>query len=139
MKIKKFNQLGVSLIEVIVIVLIAGVLVTVIANLPAAISLIGVGNHEATAKQIVAKKISDVRSLGYDNLANNAPNGVAISDTRLTGLNAGSGNLLIEECPVSVCTQSEQVKQITIKVSWKEAGKNKNFQIVTLISKGGLR
>lgn len=138
MTVSALRYSGFSLIEIIIVTALAGIIIMVISNLAPAVNLIGAGNHESVAKQIMAKQLDDVRSKGFDNLANGS---TAITDSRLTSLFKGSGSLLIEDCPNQICTTQQvkdSVKKITVTINWDESGKSKSINIVTLISKGGI-
>lgn len=124
-----------SLIEIIIVVTVVGLIILVLSNLPSSFGLIGSGGYETIARQIAQKRIDDLRVQTYDNLANGT---VPINDVRLNELPSSAGSTLIQDCPQTICTGSELVKQITITIDWKESGKNKNVKIDTLISKGGL-
>lgn len=130
-----------SLIEVVLVVLIVGFIILVLANLPNSLKLVGSSRHESLAREIVSKKIEDLRSIGYDNLCNPSPDPCidSISDTRLSSLPGSSGQTIIEACPGTVCTDGEAIKKVSAKVTWIEAGNNKKVEMVTLITQGGLK
>lgn len=128
---------GFSLIEILIVIALAGAIILVIANIPLAIRLIGISNNESLAKQIAAQKIEDLRSQTYDNLGNGTSQ---INDRRLNSLPSSISSVVIEDCSPQICTNGELlIKQITISIGWKDGDKNKNIQIVTLVSKGGLQ
>ena len=123
--------------EILLIIAVSGIIILVLANVPSSLGLIGSSNYESIAKQIATQAIEDTRSKPYDNLANNIPNGTPISDTRLSKIPMGTARLYIEDCPQSICVNSEDVKKVSVKVTWKEK-QNKNIDIATFISRGGL-
>lgn len=129
-------QSGFSLIELILVILVAGMILLVISNLTPTFNLLKTSNRENISRQIVAKKIEDIRAQGYDNLANGNN---AFSDTRLVQLPQGNATTNIEDCPATICLNNEPIKKITIQVTWSENNQNQNFSATTLISKGGLR
>jgi prepilin-type N-terminal cleavage/methylation domain-containing protein len=130
-----FNK-GFSLIEVLLVVLVAGIILVVLANLTPAFKLLQTSSRENVARQIVSKKIEDIRTQGYDNLANGSSN---FTDTRLNQLPQATAITLIEDCPSTICSNNEPIKQVSINVQWNENNQSKNFSITTLIAKGGIR
>ena len=135
-KTKLNNQRGISLVEVILVMIIAGVMFLLIANLPSSLSLIGTSRREALAKEIIAKKIEDLRSQTYVNLANGT---IQIIDSRLSSLPQSSSQVTIDDCPITICTNGELAKQVKIHLTWIESGKTKTMDIATLIAKNGLQ
>lgn len=130
---------GFSLVEVIMGVFITGVMVIVIANIPQAMKLIRGSQSESKVREVVAKKIEDIRLSGYDNLGNNLPGGTPINDPKLNSLANVSGTVLIGDCPPEICTNGELVKNVTIAVTWTENANPKRFSVSTLVAKGGLK
>ena len=126
---------GFSLIELLLLITAVGFLVILIGSLPNSIQLIGRSKHQSIVREIIAKQIEDKRAVTYINLT---PGETSITDQRLSLLPEGSGKTLIEECDASICQNSEGVKQITVTVTWKEAGKLQTTKIKTLIAEGGL-
>lgn len=127
---------GFSLIEVLVALFITGAIVLVIANIPQVVKLITGSQSETKVREVAAKIIEDSRFSGYDNLSNGT---AAISDSRLNALNNVSGSTIVADCPVEICTNGEQVKKITVTISWEENTEPKNVRVVTLVGKGGLK
>lgn len=128
---------GFSLIEVLLVVLVAGVIVVVIANIIPAMNLIGVSSNENTARTIVAKKIEDLRAQGYDNLGSDGS--FSYTDPRLSSLAESTATVTIEPCPIDICLNNEPIKQVKIEVGWTEKGNHKSFGITTLIAQGGIK
>ena len=132
----KINTKGISLIEVVLVLFIIGMIILMVSNLPSAFSLVGRGSREGKAKEIVLRKIESLRSQTYTNLAN----GTSIfTDPELNTLPDSSTQLIISDCPVSVCNNNEQLKQVDVKVSWLEKGQTKDVKVTTFISEGGLK
>jgi prepilin-type N-terminal cleavage/methylation domain-containing protein len=129
-------QKGFSLVEILVVTVIAGLIILAVANLVPAISLIGSGNHELIAKEVAAQKIEDIRTLGYDNLGNGSS---VISDSRLNPLNQASAAATISDCSPTICTNGELLKEVVVSISWMENSKPKTFQVATFVAKGGLK
>ena len=129
------DEKGASLIEVILVVLALGVIVILMANLPNALGLITKSKHVSIAREIALKQIEDKRATSYINLVNGTN---SISDSRLNLLLGGAGEVVISDCDVSICTNSEPVKLIEVKVSWTNNNKSQEVKLQTFIGEGGL-
>jgi prepilin-type N-terminal cleavage/methylation domain-containing protein len=135
------NNKGFSLLEMIFVIVIAGAIILVIANIPNSIGLIGKSKHETIAKDIAIQKIEELRSITYTNL----PLGPqTIVDTRISQLPGGSGSFNVENCPVEICTTDTEsnftkTKKVTVTLTWREPQEQKSVEITTLISEGGLQ
>lgn len=130
------TESGFSLVEILVVIVIAGMIILVLANIFPAVSLIGSGNNERQAKEIAAQKLEDIRTLGYDNLGNGTQE---ITDSRLNTLRDASATAVISDCAVTICTNGELIKEVEISISWLENGKTKIINLSTLVAKGGLK
>lgn len=130
------NERGISIVEVVLGLMIVVFIIMLLLNLPSSIALIGKSRQEVLAKEIVVKEIEDLRSIGYANLANGE---TQLVDSRLSTLPQGLGAVVVEDCPVEICTNSELVKQVTVTVTWKSSGDAKKVEVITLISEGGLK
>lgn len=126
---------GFSIIEVILVIMIAASIIFLIANLPSSAKLVGTSKYESIAKEIAYKKIEDLRSLTYLNLANGTS---TINDSRISSLPNGAGEVTISDCNPTICTSNELVKDIAIKITWEDAGKDGKVEISTFIAKDGL-
>ena len=140
-RLKTIKQQGFSVIEIILVVLIAGFIILLIGNLPSAIKLIGISNHESIAKEIASQEIEKLRSIPYLNISNGT---TTVSDSRVNTLPNGSGTVTVEDCPVSICSYNTSpnpiiTRQALVVITWSESGKDRNVKITTLISDGGLK
>ncbi len=129
------TEFGFSIIELVMVIAVAGAIILVVANLPATINLIGSSNHEAVAKDIAQQTIEDYRSKTFANLANGS---YSLIDTRFNKLLGGTGMIVIEDCPQTLCLNGESVKKITVTVSWTEKQEPKSVILTTLVAEGGL-
>lgn len=129
------HQKGVSIVETILVIFIAGILVLLLANLPNAIGLITKSKNISLAREIAVKQIEDKRTTSFTNLINNTSN---ISDSRISLLPNGSGTIIIEDCSLQVCTNGEEVKLVTVTVNWKENNKDQSVSLKTMIGQGGI-
>lgn len=129
------KEQGVSLVEILLVMALVGFLVLIIANLPNSIGLIGKANHQSQALKIASKAIEDKRAVSFANLASGTS---PLSDSRLNNLPQGAGQVAVEDCDVTVCTQGEIAKKITATVIWKESGQNQQVNLQTLVAEGGL-
>ena len=82
------------------------------------------------------KKIEDIRSTSFDSLASST----TISDPRMNKLSDASGSITVEDCPLTVCKNGEEddVKQVTLEITWQDGTQTKQSKLTTLVSKNGL-
>lgn len=130
------KQTGFSIVEIILAIFLTGALVLVVANIPQAIRLITSSQAESKVREVAAKKIEDLRLIGYDNLANGVNN---FSDPRLNSLASVSAVSTTENCPSSICLNGELAKQVTVSISWRENNTKKTFEVATIVAKGGIK
>lgn len=133
------HQQGFSLVEGLMIAVIAIFIVLVIGSLTPFINLIGSSRYESLAKDIAQKQIEDLRALPFANLTNTASPAPTVVDSRLSKLPQGSGLYTIEDCDPGVCLNSEKLKKIHIIINWKEAAKDKKVDLDTFVANGGLK
>lgn len=133
---KAFGQSGFTLVEVVLALMIVVFVVMMIVNLPPSLGLIGKSKQEGLAKDIASTKLENLRSQGFDSLANGTS---PLTDTRLSSLPEGSGEVIVEDCPETVCTNGEIAKKVGTKVEWKHSSGVKSIELTTIISKGGLK
>lgn len=126
---------GASLVESLLVVVMLGFIVMLLANLPAALGLIQKSRHLSLAREIASKEIENKRQTNYENLTAGSVN---ITDLRIYLLPAGSGAVLTENCDPAVCTNSEDIKRITVTVNWKQGNKPQQVVLGTFIGRGGL-
>ncbi len=132
------NQKGVSLIEPILVIVILGMIILLMANLPNAMGLINKSKHLSLAREIASKQVEDKRETNYGNLVSDPDQPIDIVDSRFSLLPNGSGTVKIEDCSAEICTNLEHVKQITVTVSWKENNKDQLVTLKTFVAEGGL-
>lgn len=129
------KESGVSLIESLLVVVVIGSIVFLLANIPNALMLIGKSKHVSLAREIAVKQIEDKRNINYANLVNdNSP----IADSRLSLLPSGAGTVVVEDCPPAICASGENIKQVTVSLSWVDNEKLQNISLNTLIGEGGI-
>lgn len=131
----KIKNKGTSLVEILLVITLVGFLVLIIGNLPNSIALIGKAGHQSLAREIGSKKIEDLRSMQYINLANGES---PLTDFRLNQIPSGAGTYLIEDCDPLICVNGEQIKKAVVTVFWKEGSKDTQIKLETLISEGGI-
>jgi prepilin-type N-terminal cleavage/methylation domain-containing protein len=129
------SEKGVSLIELILVIVAVAVLAVLIAALPQSISSIRYSNNESLARQIASKELDFLQKQPYGNLSNGVND---FSDSSLSKLPSGAGNFEIDDCPAEICTNGEDIKKIKVSVNWMESGKTKNVDLFTMVSEGGL-
>ncbi len=133
------KEKGFSLIEIVIIVLIAGFIVLLLSNLPSSLKLIGISNHESKAKEVAQKKVEDIRATPFANISLGT---TPVEDAGLSSLPGGTGEILIEECPDTVCsTQAEKalIRKATVKINWIDHANQKEVKLTTLVTDGGLK
>lgn len=128
-------QKGISIIELVLVVAAVSFLALLINNLPASISAINKSRHTSIAKNVANKQMEYLRSRSFTNLANGTN---PFSNTELSKLPESAAQYLVEDCPGTVCTNTENAKKVTVSVSWKEAGETKSVELVTLVGEGGI-
>lgn len=133
---KKLSQNGLSLVEIVLSIALIGFVILVINNIPGSIKMISGSQKEAVAKDIAMKEIEALRRRSYSNISDGT---TTIADSRMTSLPSSSGTVVVSECPLSICTEPENVKQAVVTVNWLDGGAVKKVTISTLISEGGLR
>ncbi|OGE30611.1 hypothetical protein A2631_03580 [Candidatus Daviesbacteria bacterium RIFCSPHIGHO2_01_FULL_44_29] len=130
------NNRGLSLIEIVLVIMLVGFLGLLLNNLPSSLRLISISNQTSIAKEILLKKIEDLRTTPFANLANGA---TSFTDPKLVNLSAGEASLVIQDCPISICTLGEVVKQVDLTVTWKDSTSHiRSTALTTLITNGGL-
>lgn len=126
---------GLSLIEIILAVMAVGFLILLVANLPPSINAIAKSRRLSLAGNIATKQTDLLRKRGYASLVNGS---TTFIDPDLSKLPGGSGSYEVAECPGTVCTQGEKLKQIKVLVHWQEGSQLFNAQISTLVAEGGV-
>lgn len=130
------NNRAFSIVELVIVIAVAGAIVLVVANIPNSIGLIGKSKNESIAKEAATQKIETVRGQTYSNLANGM---TPITDSRVASLPGGTGTTSIEDCPASICPTAQAIKKVTVTISWTEKNAPKSVILTTLISDGGLQ
>lgn len=130
------SQKGFSIVEIVAFLFLAVVITVLVMTLPNSFNLVGESRHESLAKEAVAEKIEDLRSESFDNLANGTS---AFFDPRLSKIPENSAQVLVEDCPSDICQNSEEIKKITVSVTWNEGVSEKKVEVTTLIARGGLQ
>ncbi len=129
------SESGVSLLESLLVVVVVGMIIVLMANIPNALGLISKSRHLSLAREIASKQIEDKRATNYVNLVNDS---VPIVDSRINLLPKGTGVVLVEDCNPAICSNGEHLKQITVTVNWIDNNKNQKVVIKTFIAEGGL-
>lgn len=129
------KQQGNSLIESLLVIVMVGIIVILMSNLPNAINLMNKSKHISLAREIATKQIEDKRSISFTNLVNENS---SISDSRLPFLPNGSGSVVVQDCNAQICTNSEDIKQVIVTINWIEFNKSQSVSLNTFIGQGGL-
>lgn len=132
------NNRGFMLLEIIMVVLMVGLTVGLIYNIPPTLNLISVSNRYNLAKSIASSQMENLRLKGFENLGSNGT--FVVTDSRLSKLPSSTGEILIEDCPGEICSNGESdIKKVTVSIRWQEAIQTKKLDLVTLVSSGGLK
>ena len=126
---------GFSLIEYLLAIAMVGIIIILMANLPNAMGLMNKSKHLSLGREIAAKQIEDKRAVSFANLANDNS---AIVDSRINLLPGGSGTVIVEDCDPTICTDEENIKQVTVTVNWQDNNKTQTVSLKTFIGEGGL-
>ena len=126
---------GFSLIEYLLAIAMVGIIIILMANLPNAMGLMNKSKHLSLVREIAAKQIEDKRAVSFANLANDNS---AIVDSRINLLPGGSGTVIVEDCDPTICTDEENIKQVTVTVNWQDNNKTQTVSLKTFIGEGGL-
>ena len=129
------KQLGISLVEIVLVIAALGFLVLLIGTLPATIGAINSSSHLSLAKDITSKDVEVLRKLAYANLANGT---ATFTDPELIRLPGYAANYEVIDCPSAICSNGEKAKQVTVTVSWNESSKLRSTRLVTIIGEGGV-
>lgn len=129
---------GFSLVELLLVIVMVGLTVLILANLPNSMILINKSKHISLAREIAAKQMEDKRAISYINLINGTTNITSATDSRISSLPNGNGTVVVEDCNVQICLSGEHIKQITVTVNWKDNSKDQTLSLKTLIGEGGL-
>lgn len=126
---------GVSLLESLLVVVVVGMTVVLMANIPNALGLITKSRNLSLAREIAAKQLEDKRAINFANLVLDT---TPISDTRISLLPEGAGTVAVTDCDPLICTNGEHLKKISIILSWKDNNKTQTINLDTFIGEGGL-
>lgn len=129
------NEKGISLVESLLVVVILGVIVLLMANIPNSLMLISKSKHLSLAREIAVKQIEDKRAISYANLTNDSSQ---VIDSRLSLLPQGVGTVEVEDCDSAICTNGERVKQVTVTLNWQDNNKTQEISLKTMIGEGGI-
>lgn len=134
----KRHEHGVSLIELVLVVATVIFLALLINNFPSSIASINKSKHSSIARDIVGKQLDALRRQKYADLNNTLEGGVSFTDSGLYALPSSSAVYEINDCPVSVCSNNENIKEVKVRVKWKENSQDETVELSTLIAEGGI-
>jgi type II secretory pathway pseudopilin PulG len=129
------KQMGVTLIEILIVLATIAVVAILIGSLPNAISSVTKSSHRSIAKDIAGKQINYLRQVGYTNLTDGT---VPFTDSGMERLYGSSGYHQIEDCPDEICPNNELIKLIKVVVNWREGSASESVQLTTLVASGGI-
>lgn len=129
------KEKGISLVEIILVVAVIIALTLLLGTLPSAMSSINKSRQTSLAREIATKEMEYLRNQNYADLVEGSNTFV---DVNLNKLPSAQGIYVINACSPAICKLGEDIKEVKVKVLWNEAGDNKNVELSTLVSKGGL-
>lgn len=135
----KINSKGLSLVELVLVIVFVGFLAILIASIPNSIGLIGKSTHVSQAREAASKKVEELRQTQYTNLTlTGGP--VGYFDPSANLLPYGSAEYSVDDCssPDPLCSNGELVKKVTVTIKWKEEDRDQKVELTTLVSEGGL-
>lgn len=134
-KLESKSERGVSVVELVLVVIAVAILALLVASLPQAIASIRKSGNTSLARGIAEKELDLLRRQQYINLVNGSNN---FTDTNLFKLPLPVAIYEVDDCPPSICALGESAKEVKVSVSWVEAGTTKSVELLTIISQGGL-
>lgn len=134
-KFREKYEKGISLVELILVVVALGVLALLVAALPSSIQSIRNSGNTSQAREVASKQLDYLRKQTYANLSNGMN---SFTDEDLLKLPSPTATYDIEDCPLEICTSGEIAKIIKVNVTWIESGNEKKLELQTLVSEGGL-
>lgn len=126
---------GFSLVEILLVVAALSFLALLIGTLPSSVSSINKSQHTGIARDVATKQMEYLRKQTYSNLSNGT---VPFASSDLSLLTGAAAIYIIADCDAITCSRGEKAKKVTVKVSWKEVGDNKQIELTTLIGEGGI-
>jgi prepilin-type N-terminal cleavage/methylation domain-containing protein len=125
---------GLTLIEILVAVSITAIIVlSLYGALVYGMAINLKTKHKAIAYHAASQEMEILRNTPFSTLTNQTDGPFIGEVDDLDKLPSSLGKLTIENYG-----GSSDIKKVTIKVIWQEKGGQKEVQLVTLISKGGL-
>ena len=129
------KQKGISLVEFVLVIATIGFLVLLVANLPSSLASISRSSHQSIANSVANKQLEVLRKQGASNLSNGVTN---FTDSSLNKLPNVSASYSVSDCPVTICTSQEPMKDVKVTITWKEMAEQKQVSLSTLIANQGL-
>lgn len=129
------SEKGVSLVEIVLVVVAVAILALLVSALPQSISSIRRSGNVSLAREIASKQLDFLRKQPYSNLSNGVNN---FADSSLSKLPNPTATYEIDDCPLEICTLEEIAKRIKVSINWIESGKTQNTELITIVSEGGL-
>ncbi|PIP21382.1 MAG: hypothetical protein COX39_03425 [Candidatus Nealsonbacteria bacterium CG23_combo_of_CG06-09_8_20_14_all_40_13] len=130
---KKYNR-GYSLVELIVVIAIAGsVLVTIYLSLLYALKINLRARHSTFAYQSAEQEMEIIRNTPFANLTNQTSGSFLGTVSTLQQLPSGTGTLTIQDYQ-----SNNKIKEIVVIISWQEKTQSKQVTQSTLRAEGGI-
>jgi len=127
---KRKRGRGFTLIEVLMaIIILATVLMTLITVFLYGFDVLSRTKQVALATQIAQEEIEAIRNMPFSDILTL---GTTFTNEELTRLHHGQGSLALED------SEGENIKKLTVSITWDHHGKQMRKDIVTLITKQGI-
>lgn len=121
---------GLSLIEIIIALALVVVTITIFGVALSSVPLTKTARNQNLAYHIAAEKIEELRNTPFASLP---AAGSSFANPALANLPAGSAAFTIQNYQ-----SDSKIKQVTVTVSWVDAGKTRSVVLETLMSERGL-
>jgi len=128
---RKRNQKGLSLIEVLVtIFILAIIMISLISVFIYGFNLLSRTKQVTFATQTAQEAIEFIRNMSFDDVQTTTSFPAEINIPAY--LNNGQGSLVIEDGP------GDDIKKLTVSITWDYRGKQMKKSIVTYITREGI-
>ncbi len=136
-----------TLVEVMVAVLVVGILfVALFTGLSQGFAICSASRERLRANQVALERIEGIRLVKWTDLTNTALVPTAFSALYLPSSQSGSvvyyGTMTIADAPLSgvpVPTYNNDVKKITVNLTWTNGTLVRTHSLATLVSRNGLQ
>lgn len=133
----KNTQKGFGLIDTVVAIALLGIIVMILGLIYPGLRLSNLNKSYIIANSITQDKMEELRAIQFDTLAleNNAP----FTHSSLGELDSASASYTVELYDADGDSNlDDDIKKVTVQVTWSEKNETKNVTLNSLSSKTGL-